>query len=289
MLLLSLSIFAWVAHGSRAESVTDLSTLSANQRQVWLDAVTRINQTNGDLSVVIVELDYPVSIPLFENQHETAQQTRSLFKQDVHKQVHCHLHENHVNPAIFYNPYDRCHGALISREASISTAGVYVYTDVHRSLALGIIAVKTIDWFQWFNGTKPYPRGEQLTVKNGTTLSLAVETLIYFNSDSDLPLYNERIEEIIREAHMFIDPDGFMNNLSLFFALEHLTCQRHRQIVNDELRLLSLICLVDVTFHCPLSKGSTCWLENKRMSNLVLNMDSSAFITDRTFSVQIEV
>jgi hypothetical protein len=71
--------------------------------------------------------------------------------------------------------------------------------------------------------------------------------------------------------------------------MENLSCQRHQQIVYDDLRLLKIVCTTKVTFKCPLKLGSTCWIEDKRLSNIQLNIDSNTFTSDKTITVRIDV
>ncbi len=71
--------------------------------------------------------------------------------------------------------------------------------------------------------------------------------------------------------------------------MENLSCQQHQQIVYNALRSLTFACTIQVTFKCPLQIGSACWLEEKRISNIQLNINSKAFIIDRTITVRIDV
>ncbi|CAF0807570.1 unnamed protein product [Adineta steineri] len=259
--------------------------LTTNQIQVWLKAISQINQ---DPAVVILRLDSPMEIPLYNDRDGIDHKNRHLFKQNINKQVNCYLFENQLNSSVSLNIYDQCHGTLILRNVQKDIAGIYVYTGNEISYGLGVILFEITNSFQWFNGTKFYSFDQQSNLKNGTQLSLAFETLIYYNSNSDIILCNTKINNIIQQANVLIINDD-KNNLETFFHMENLSCQQHQQIVDNDLRLLTFVCITKVTFICPLQIGSTCWIENKRMSNIVLNIDSLYFPSDKTITVRIGV
>ncbi|CAF3998833.1 unnamed protein product, partial [Rotaria sp. Silwood1] len=104
-----------------------------------------------------------------------------------------------------------------------------------------------------------------------------------------LILYNKKINDIIQQANISIKYDNNNNNLEKFLLMENLSCRRHERIVYDDLRSLVFACTIQVTFKCPLQIGSTCWLENKKISNIYLNINSFEFISDRTITVRIDV
>ncbi len=290
-MILAVFLLFWTFHCSIISinaANTDLSMLTTNQIQVWLAAVSQVNNISQALRIVIVHLGHEIDIPLYNDRDGIAHQNRHLFKQNINKQVDCYLFENQLNSSISSNIYDQCRGTLSSRQVQENLAGIYVYTGNHTSYGLGIILVKITNSFQWFNGTQFYSFDNQSNLKNGTQLSLGFETTIYYNSNSDLLLYNKNINDIIQQANIAIIKDD-TNNLETFISTENLSCQRHQQIVYDNLRLLTLVCTTKVTFKCPLKTGSTCWIENKRMSNIRLNIDSLTFISDRTITVRIDV
>ncbi|CAF0900134.1 unnamed protein product [Adineta steineri] len=290
MMILVTSLFVWIFHCciisiDGINNDITLSMLTTNQIQVWLKAISQINQ---DPAVVILRLDSPMEIPLYNDRDGIDHKNRHLFKQNINKQVNCYLFENQLNSSISLNIYDQCHGTLILRNVQKDIAGIYVYTGNEVSYGLGIILFEITNSFQWFNGTKFYSFDQQSNLKNGTQLSLAFETLIYYNSNSDIILCNNKINNIIQQANVLIINDD-KNNLETFFHMENLSCQQHQQIVDNDLRLLTFVCITKVTFICPLQIGSTCWIENKRMSNIVLNIDSLYFPSDKTITVRIDV
>ncbi|CAF0868415.1 unnamed protein product [Adineta steineri] len=290
MMILVTSLFVWIFHCCMISidginNDITLSMLTTNQIQVWLKAISQINQ---DPAVVILRLDSPMEIPLYNDRDGIDHKNRHLFKQNINKQVNCYLFENQLNSSISLNIYDQCHGTLILRNVQKDIAGIYVYTGNEVSYGLGIILFEITNSFQWFNGTKFYSFDQQSNLKNGTQLSLAFETLIYYNSNSDIILCNNKINNIIQQANVLIINDD-KNNLETFFHMENLSCQQHQQIVDNDLRLLTFVCITKVTFICPLQIGSTCWIENKRMSNIVLNIDSLYFPSDKTITVRIDV
>ncbi|CAF0822174.1 unnamed protein product [Adineta ricciae] len=269
---------------------TDLSILlSSKESQAWLDAVSQINQSANEPFITVVELGDSMEIPLYNTKDVSTYQNRHIFKQNINKRVDCYLFANILTLSSSANIYDSCYEALLTREIESNMAGIYVYTDDEFSSALGLIIVRITNSFQWFNDTKPFSFRKQPTIRNGTQLSLAFETMIYYNSNSDLRLYNQHIDGIVQQAKISINHPDHSNNLHTFFAMDKLSCQRHEQIADDNVRLLTLVCLTEVTFQCPLSSGSTCWIENKRMSNIVLNINGLDFVSDRTVTVRIDV
>ncbi len=267
---------------------TDLSMLTTNQTQIWLKSVSEINNMGQNLRIEIVRLGYNIEISLYNDQDGISHQNRNLFKQNINKRVDCYLYENQINPSISSNIYDQCHGTLISRKVTENLAGTYVYTENPISSGLGIILIEITKSFYWFNNTKFYEFDKESNLKNGTQLLLAFETVIYYNSNSDLIYYNKKIDEIIQQTNISIKNDN-QTNLETFIYMENLSCQKHQQIVNDDLRLLTIVCTTKVTFKCPLQIGSTCWIENKRLSNIQLNIDSYTFINEKTITVRIDV
>jgi hypothetical protein len=264
---------------------TDLSKLTANQTQLWLQSIAQANSVTTNPRIEIVHLGDGVEIALFDDRD----QNRYIFKQNVNKQVDWYLYDNELNPFVAGDIYDRCHGRISSPQARHDLPGIYLYTNNEISYGLGIILVATTNLFQWFNGTTPYSFDDQPSIKNGTQLLLTFETTIYYNINSDLMLYNKKIHEIVEQANVSIENDS-KNNLQSFISIKDLDCQRHRQIVFNQIRLLILACTAQVTFKCPLENlGSSCWLEDKRISNIQLNIDSFTFITDRTITVRIDV
>ncbi|UJR27551.1 hypothetical protein I4U23_008833 [Adineta vaga] len=284
-------LFLWIFHCSIDRVYTDLPILSSKQNQVWLDAVSQINQITDEPWIVILELGNAMDIPLYNNRDDSIIQNRHIFKQNINKRIDCYLFENQLTSTTSSssNIYDLCREGLVTQEIQSNMAGIYVYIDDEMNSGLGIILVRITNSFQWFNGTKSYSFRKQPTLQNGTQLSLAFETTLYYNSNSDLISYNQHIDSIIQEATISIENNDLANNLQNFFSMDKLSCQRHEQIVDDNLRLLTFVCITKVTFKCPLTVGSTCWIENKRMSNIVLNINSLTFVSDRTITVRIDV
>jgi hypothetical protein len=267
---------------------TDLSMLTTNQTQIWLKSISQVNSISENLRIEIIPLGSKIEISLYNDQDDTLHQNRHLFKQNINKRVYCYVYENQINTSISSNIYDPCHGTVSSRETSQNLAGTYLYTGNQISSGLGIILIEITKSFQWFNNSISYTFNKQSNLKNGTQLFLAFETPIYYNSNSDLIYYNKKIDEIIQQANISIKNDN-QTNLETFFFMENLSCQRHSQIIDDDLRLLTIVCTTKVTFICPLQIGSTCWIEEKRMSNIQLNIDSYIFISDKTITVRIDV
>lgn len=264
---------------------TDFSKLTTNQTQLWIQSLSKVNSISQNLHIEIASLGTEIEIPLYDN---ISYQNRSLFKQDINKQVDWYIYKNEVNTSITSNIYDQCHGTLFSRETSVNLAGTYLYIDNEKNSGLGIILVELTKSFQWLNNSKIYLFNKDLSIKNGTQLILAFETDIYYNSNSDLINYNKKIDEIIQQANISIKKDNQIN-LEKFFSMENLSCQRHSYIINNNLRLLAIVCIIQVTFKCPLQTGSSCWIEDKRISNIQLNIDSKTFISNKMLTVRIDV
>lgn len=288
MLIPTISLLFWTLNcytifinGAKA----DLSLLTSNQTQVWLEAVSQINNNTQDPRIEIIPLGDRIDITLYNDQDGIPIQNRYLFKQNIHKQVDWYLYENQLNSSGASNIYDRCDGTLFSKDVRPNLAGIYVYANN----SLGIILIETSKSFQWFNNTNSYPFDRQTNLKNGTKLVLGFETNIYYNTNSDLISYNEKINDIIQQSNISINNDNQINNLQTFVSMENLSCQQHQQIVYNALRSLTFACTIQVTFKCPLQIGSACWLEEKRISNIQLNINSKAFIIDRTITVRIDV
>jgi hypothetical protein len=267
---------------------TDLSMLSTNQTQIWLKSVSQINNMSQNIRIEIVRLSHNMEISLYNDRDGISPENRNLFKQNINKRVDCYLYENQINSSISPNIYEQCHGTLFSNEGSPYIAGTYLYTGNQISFGLGIIIIQLTKSFDWFNNTKSYTFNQESNLKNGTQLLLAFDTLIYYNSNSDLIFYNKKINEIIQQTNISIKYDQ-QTNLETFIYMENLSCQRHQQIVNDDIRLLTIVCITKVTFKCPLKIGSTCWIENIQISNIQLNIDSHTFINEKTITVRIDV
>jgi len=267
---------------------TDLSKLTTNQTQLWLQSISQVNNISQNLHIEIVSLGTNVEIPLYNNRDNISHQNRYLFKQDINKRVDCYIYENQINTFITTDIYDQCHGRLFSRQASENLAGIYLYIDNQINSGLGIILVEITKSFEWFNNSKSYLLDKQSNLKNGTQLILGFETTIYYNSNSDLINYNKKIDEIIQQANISIQNDN-QTNLETFFFMENLSCRRHSIIINDNLRLLTIVCTIQVTFKCPLQHGSTCWIENKQISNIQFNIDSKIFLSNKMITVRIDV
>jgi hypothetical protein len=196
--------------------------------------------------------------------------------------------ENELNVAVPSSLYDPCHGTLALAKAQLDSAGLYVYTDNQMSNALGVIVVSVADTFQWMYERKAYVFNDRSVLKNGSQLLLLFDAAIYYNANSDLPAYNKRISDIVQQASITLDSAN-TKNIDLFATTKNLSCQRHQQIAFDELRLVTLACTAQVTFHCPLQAGSSCWLEEKPLSHIRLNIDSVSYYAQRTVTVRIDV
>ena len=255
--------------------------LSTNQTRVWLDTLPRVrNQTS---KVYVVKLDDEIDIRLFKNHDKQSIETRYLFKQNIHKQVECFVEENRRINLLsdFYNPF---YEGLYARHIRSSQAGIYISTENRTSQSLALILIDTFKPLIWLNKTKIYNLNHQNPIKNGSILSVAFETNVYFHSNSDLPNLNEKINQIIEQVHISINTTN-----QKFFIMKNLECQRHEHIVNDALRLVILPCITDVTFICPLQTGSSCWIDNKQLSNIQLNIDSKFIPFNQTLTIQIDV
>ncbi|CAF0827820.1 unnamed protein product [Rotaria sp. Silwood1] len=291
MMILVIFLLFWTFHSFKVcihGAETDLSMLTVDQAIVWLKAVSEINNISQEPHIEIIHLDHEIEIPLYDDRNNITHRNRHLFKQNINKRVDNYLYEDQLNPNIPSNIYDKCHGTLLSKQTVENIAGIYVYAGNPTSYGLGIIIIETIHSFQWFNHTEFYSFDNQSNLKNGTKLVLGFETIIYYNSNSDLILYNKKINDIIQQANISIKYDN-NNNLEKFLLMENLSCRRHERIVYDDLRSLVFACTIQVTFKCPLQIGSTCWLENKKISNIYLNINSFEFISDRTITVRIDV
>ncbi|CAM4811007.1 unnamed protein product [Rotaria magnacalcarata] len=267
---------------------TDLSLLTTNQIQTWLRAVSQINSSTQEPHIYIIRGGDEVEIPLYKYENHVIPQNRYLFKQNINKRVDCYLYENEFSSSIPFDFYDTCHGTLSLKQARKELAGIYVYAGNETSFGLGIIHVETTNSFQWFNGTKFYSFDNETNLKNGTQLVLGFETMLYYNENSDLTRYNTKINDIIQQANISIE-NHTSNNLEMFMSMEDLSCQRHQRIIHEDLRSLIFACTIKVTFKCSLQIGSTCWIENKHISNIRLNINSFTFITDRKLSMRIDV
>ncbi|CAF4650162.1 unnamed protein product [Rotaria socialis] len=266
---------------------TDLSLLTTNQIQTWLRAVSQINSSTQEPHINIIRGGDEVEIPLYRYGNHVIPQHRYLFKQNINKRVDCYLYENEFNSLTSFDFYDTCHGTLSLKQARRELAGIYVYAGNETSLGLGIIHVETTNSFQWFNGTNFYSFDNQTNLKHGTQLVLGFETMLYYNANSDLTRYNTKINDIIQQANISIE-NHTSNNLEMFMSMEDLSCQRHQRIIHEDLRSLIFACTIKVTFKCSLQVGSTCWIENKHISNIRLNINSFTFITDRKLSMRID-
>jgi hypothetical protein len=286
-MMLAICCLFWIIyliHGAE----TDLSMLTTDQAQIWLNVISKINNSNQNPRIEIIRFGKSIDISLYKDQDGISYENRHLFKQNIHKRIDCYLYKNQINSFHSSNIYDSCHGALSSQNISQTIAGTYVYTGNQTGYTLGLILVEITDSLYWFNNTKSYLFNKSTTIKNGTQLSLAFEFNIYYNSNSDLVVLNNKINDIIQQANISIKPDK-EDNLETFFSMENLSCQRHQQIVYDDLRLLEIVCTTKVTFKCPLKLGSTCWIEDKRLSNIQLNIDSNTFTSDKTITVRIDI
>jgi hypothetical protein len=283
-IMLAICCLFWIIHLIHAAE-TDLSMLTADQTQIWLNAVSKINQNPR---IEIIRYGEAIEISLYGDQDKISNENRHLFKQNIHKRIDCYLYKNQINSSYSSNIYDPCRGKLSSRDVPQTIAGTYVYTGNQTGYNLGLILVKITDSLYWFNNTEFYLFDKSTTIKNGTQLSLAFEFDIYYNSNSDLVFLNNKINDIIQQANIAIKPNQD-NNLENFLFIENLVCQRHEQIVYDDLRLLKIVCTSKVTFKCPLEMGSTCWIEDKRLSNIQLNINSKTFSSDKTITVRIDV
>jgi hypothetical protein len=263
----------------------DLSMLTDDQSQIWLNAVSTINPNPR---IEIIRFGEAIDISLYKDQDGISYENRHLFKQNIHKRIDCYLYKNQINSSVSSNIYDTCHGALSSRNAPRTIAGTYVYTQNQTGHALGLILVQITDSLYWFNDSKTYIFNKSTILQNGTQLSLGFELNIYYNWNSDLIALNNKINDIIQQANASIKPTTD-NNLETFLSMENLSCNRHQQIVYDDLRLLKIVCTTEVIFKCPLKLGSTCWIEDKQLSNIQLNIDSNVFTSDKTITVRIDV
>lgn len=267
---------------------SNTSVLTSDQAEIWFNAISQINRDNQTARIDVIQLGATSEISLYGNEDRTPWENRHLFKQNIHKQIHCYVYQNQLNSNRSSNIYDPCHGALFTRNARANIAGTYVYTANQTGHSLGLILVELPNSLHWFNHTKSYVLDQSSAIRNGTELFLGFQCHIYYNSNSDLLLLNEQINDIVQQAHVSIESDE-KETFPRFFLIENLICQRHEQIVYDDLRLLTIVCTTKMTFHCPLSIGSSCWIENKRLSNIQFHIHSQTLISNQTLTIRIDV
>ena len=272
---------------ARANGV-ELAKLTPNQAQSWLKASGQINTSTAQPRITILHLGDSLNIQLFSSEPNAVRKSQHVFKQNVNKRVDWYAFENELNVAVPSSLYDSCHGTLALAKAQLDSAGLYVYTDNQMADAVGVIVVSVGDTFQWMYQRKIFVFNDQSVLKNGSQLLLLFDAVIYYNANSDLSAYNKRINDIVQQASVTLDSAN-AKNIHLFATTKNLACQRHQQIAFDELRMVTLACTAQVTFHCPLQAGSSCWLEEKPFSNIRLNIDSVSYYAQRTVTVRIDV
>ena len=263
-------------------------SLTANQTEIWSNVVSQINSINQTPRIYIVQVGHTSEISLYHDDDRIPPENRHLFKQNIHKQIDCLVYENRLNSIRPSNVFDPCHGILSIRNARPTIAGTYVYTTNEVSYSLGLILTEMPTTLYWFDHTKPYVLNKSSSINNGTQLLLGFQWNIYYNSNSDLFVLNEYMNDTVEQAHVSIQWNE-EDNLQNFFLMENLICQRYQAIVYDDLRMMNIVCTTKVTFQCPLQSGSSCWLENKRLSNIQFNIDSQTFFSSQTITVRIDV
>jgi hypothetical protein len=265
----------------------DLSMLRSNQTGIWLAAVSRIIDASNSGRIELVDLTRRADIPLFVDQMLSTETDRYIFKQDVHQRVNWYLSENRWNPSKKVSFYDRCRGSITAATPEESLAGIYVYTNKEMSNSIGIITVSMTQSFEWYNHTERYVLNDRSILSTGTKLILAFETLVYYNSNSDILSLNVKIDDYVRQANIHVDTHH-ENDIQRFLTMDNVSCRRHRLIVFDELRATVFSCTSDVIFHCPLQAGSSCWLEEKRFANIGFNIGPMRLTSKRTITVRID-
>lgn len=261
---------------------------SSNQTEIWFNTISQINRDNQTARIYIIPLGTTSEISLYGKEDETPVENRHLFKQNIRKQIDCYVYRNQLDSNRSSNIYDVCYGALITRNALANMAGTYVYTANQTGHSLGLILIELTNTLYWFNHTKPYVLDRSSSIQNGTELFLGFQCHIYYNSNSDLIRLNEQINDIVRQAYVSIESNED-ETFPRFFLMENLICQQYQQIVYDDLRLLTIVCTTKVIFNCPLPIGSSCWIENKRLTNIQFHIHSQTFISNQTLTLRIDV
>lgn len=267
---------------------TDLSSLSLEKVRLWNENIAQLRNETWNIRFEFLNYGDQVNIPLFYNDPSDPDPPRSIFKQNVKKRVKWILFEDQLNTQTPSNYYEKCLAALYSSLAYYPIAGLYVYTNTRLTQAMGIAVVTMTNAFKWFNGTEAFQLNEETILKNGTELTLVFEATIYYSSNSDLPGYNQQMDDIIQQARVTID-NNVRFNLEKFFLMNNLLCRRHSMILYDEVRASIFTCQVSVTFQCPLNQGSSCWLEEKAFSNIQLYVANSNFACRETVTLRIDV
>ena len=266
-------------------SFADLSRLNSKQIEIWHQAKSQVILSNIQPAIQIVRSGETVNFPIFTNDDLSSPNDRYLFKQNIKKRVDWYLSENVLNYDVESYIYDKCQASLFQIRASQSIAGHYVSTDTRFANGFSIIFVDRTKSIRWFNGNEEFQFQPDTILNNGTILTLATQTIVFYNSNTDFPAYNQQIDKIIEQAN--IEIDNFES--SRFFATENLICEQHSKIFRSTIRSLTWACRVDITFMCPLDKGSSCWLEEKKLPTFNLLMDSDAITSDEKVTVQINV
>lgn len=267
---------------------TDLSSLSSEKVRLWNQNIAQLRNETSNIRFEFLNYGDQVNIPLFYNDPSDPDPPRSIFKQNAKKRVKWLLFEDQLNTRAPSNYYEKCLAALYSSLAYYPIAGLYVYTNTRSTQAMGIAVVTMTNVFKWFNGTEAFPLNEETILKNGTELKLAFEATIYYSSSSDLPDYNQQMDDMIQQARLTVD-NNVRFNIEKFVRMNNLLCRRHSMILYDEVRASIFTCQVSVIFQCPLNQGSSCWLEEKTFSNIQLSVANSNFACRETVTLRIDV
>ncbi|CAF0962287.1 unnamed protein product [Didymodactylos carnosus] len=257
---------------------TDLTNLTPGQAVLWLESFPVIRQTFVEIFQFGEQFEIPLQGgPIIVNR-------RNLFKQTIYGVVQSFVYKNEQNPR-YPIIYDLCHGTIDVVRAYHNIAGTYLYTTSTESNALSIIIVSitnSVEWYKYHEtGRIEQYQFNPLTVTeitNNTNLKLVFEITFHFNSESDIIILNEKVNNIINKVNVTISDDTQFP----FLKTKNLKCRKHQQYVYNEIRQMVLACITDVIFTCP----NQCWVYNKKLDIRVI-MDSYVFASERTISFVI--
>lgn len=268
--------------------IADLSNLTPEERLAWQRIFSQANSSGSQPLIQIVGIDTDSEVILFEEDDSQPAVERYVFKQDINANVDWYVYEGKSNYLTPWRFYDACRGSLSVQRYASNLAGFYIYSNNLTSAAVGVIMASMTTQWRWFNGTKEFIFDDRTAVANGTQLQLGFESSVYYNDNTDFPEHNRMIRRIVQQMNMSID-EKMNANIARFLTMDNLSCKRHSKIVYNSLRALTFACMVDVVFKCPLETlGSSCWLEQKPIANLRLDIHNTAAYSEKTITVRID-
>ena len=268
--------------------MADLSGLSPEVRLVWQRIFSQANSSGTQPVIKIVGIAKDSEVVLFKRGDSQPPEQRYVFKQDINGKVDWYVYEGTSNSLTPWHFYDACRGSLSVQRYASNLAGFYLYSNNLTSAAVGIIMASMTTQWRWFKGTKELLFDDLTTIANGTQLQLGFESTVYYNDNTDFPEHNRVVREIVQRINMSID-EKMNANIAPFLVMRNLSCKRHSKIVYDSLRAVTFACLVDVVFRCPMeTSGSSCWLEEKPIGNLRLDIHNTAAYSERKITVRID-